>query len=128
MSFWIVYFWIIAILVVVSALGRVFLYFRPDQVKFYDIVESVISIAAIAGLHGYVYQSAYLSPFFWQVTWILLLAAWLASLRDQKNGEMINKIGLKKGIAVIAVTAILGFPTLLVLFAYAFLSKSLWND
>jgi hypothetical protein len=128
MQFWIIYFWIIAVLVVFSALGRIYLYFRTDEVKFYDLVESVISLVAIAGLHGYVYQSAYLSPFFWQIVWTLLLVTWLASLRGRKNREMIRKIGVKKGVAVIAATTIIGFPTLVGLFAYGFLSNSLWNN
>ena len=128
MQFWIIYFWIIAILVVFTALGRIYLYFRTDEVKFYDLVESAISLVAIAGLHGYVYQSAYLSPFFWQIAWTLLLVTWLASLRGRKNREMINKIGVKKGVAVILATTIIGFPTLVGLFNFAFLSYRLWDN
>ncbi len=127
MQFWIIYFWIIAVLVVFTLLGRIYLYFRTDEVKFYDLVESAISLVAIAGLHGYAYQSPYLSPFFWQIVWILLLVTWLASLGGRKNREMINKIGVNKGVVVIMATTIIGIPTLVGLFSYAFLSSGLWD-
>ncbi len=127
MQFWIIYFWIIAALVVFTALGRIYLYFRTDAVKFYDLVESGISVVVIAGLHGYAYQSAYLSPIFWQVVWLMLLFTWLAGLRGRKNREMIDKIGFKKAVGVIAATTIIGFPTLIALFVYAFLSHGLWH-
>ena len=87
MPFWIMYFWIIAALVTFSALGRIYLYFRTDRVKVYDLVESAISLVAIVGLHGYVYQSTYLSPLFWQIVWVLLLVTWLASLGVEKTAS-----------------------------------------
>ncbi len=128
MQFWIIYFWIIAVLVVFTLFGRIYLYFRTDAVTVYDLVESVISVVAIVGLHGYAYQSAYLSPLFWQIAWILLLITWLAGLKGRKNREMISKIGLKKGIAVILATTIIGLPTLAGLFIYGFLSGKLWGN
>lgn len=127
MQFWIVYFWIIAVLVVFTAIGRMYLYFRTDEVKPYDLVESAVSLAAIAGLYGYAFQTAYLLPLFWQIVWVALLVTWLASLRGRKNREMINKIGAGRGIAIITATSIIGFPTLVGLFCYGFLSGGLWN-
>ena len=122
MEFWTIYFWLIAVLVIGSALGRLDLYFRSEMVNAYDLIESGISVVAIVGLHGYVYRASYLSPVFWKFVWFLLLLTWLASLGSRKNRELVEKIGAKKGIAIIAATSIIGMPTLVGLFIYGFLS------
>lgn len=122
MNVWTLYFWVIAVLVIGTALGRLYLYFRTEVVTAYDLVESGVSVVAIVGLYGYVYQTNYLAPIFWQFVWVLLLLTWFVSLGSGKNREMIKKIGAKKGIAVIAATTIIGLPTLVGLFIYGFLS------
>lgn len=122
MNVWTLYFWVIAVLVIGTALARLYLYFRTEVVTAYDLVESGVSVVAIVGLYGYVYQTNYLAPIFWQFVWVLLLLTWFVSLGSGKNREMIKKIGAKKGIAVIAATTIIGLPTLVGLFIYGFLS------
>lgn len=127
MKIWIVYFWFIAILVAISAIGRIYLFAKRDAVTIFDLIESLISLVAIVGLYGFAYQMPLVSSLFWKMIWFLLLMTWLWSLFGAKNVEMIEKIGMANGTAVIALTSAIGIPTLVGLLFYSFRSDSLWN-
>lgn len=127
MKIWIVYFWFIAILVAISAIGRIYLFAKRDAVTIFDLIESLISLVAIVGLYGFAYQMPLVSALFWKMIWFLLLMTWLWSLFGAKNVEMIEKIGMANGTAVIALTSAIGIPTLVGLLFYSFRSDSLWN-
>jgi hypothetical protein len=128
MIVWIIYFWFIAILVVLSAFGRVYLYFKSEAVRIYDLIESFVSVAAIIGLYGFVYQVPILSSGFWKVIWILITLVWLWSIFPAKNKELIEKFGMAKASMIIALTSVIGVPTLIGLAFYGFCSSGLWEN
>lgn len=127
MLIWTIYFWLIALLVGASAIGRVYLFFTREIVTAYDLIESLISLIAMAGLYGFVYQTPIITPVFWKIVWIALLLTWVWSLFGAKNVELIEQIGLAKGAAVISLISMLGIPTLVGLCIYSFRSATLWN-
>jgi hypothetical protein len=96
MLIWIIYFWLIAILVGVSAIGRFYLFFTREIVTGYDLVESLISLIAIVGLYGFVYRTPIVTPTFWKVIWVLLMLTWIWSFFGAKNAEMIEKLVWRK--------------------------------
>jgi hypothetical protein len=128
MLVWIIYFWLIAILVAASAIGRGYLYFRSETVKLYDLFESLVSIFAIIGLYGFAYQIPLLSATFWKIIWLLLVLTWLYSIFAAKNEELIENFGMAKASTIIALTSILGVPTLIGLAFYSFRSSNLWDN
>ena len=125
---WIIYFWLIALLVVVSAAARVYLYFTREIVTFYDLIESLISLVAIVGLYGFAYQTPLSATMFWKIVWFLLLLSWIWSFFGVKNIEMIEKVGLANGTAIFALTSMIGIPALVGLFFYSFRSENLWSQ
>ena len=127
MLLWTVYFWISALLVVGSAIARVYLYFTREIVTVYDLIESLVSVIAIVGLFGFAYQTPLATPAFWKVVWFFLVLTWIGSFFAAKNVEMIESVGLAKGSAIIALVSILGVPTLVGLFFYSFRSAILWD-
>lgn len=128
MLIWIIYFWLIAILVVFSAVGRIYLFFTSEAVKGFDLIESFISVTAIIGLYGFAYQTPVLNPMFWKIIWVLLTVTWLWSFFAVKNIELVDKVGLTKASAIVALTSVVGVPTLVGLFFYSFRSSTLWNN
>jgi hypothetical protein len=128
MIIWIIYFWFIAVLVVLSAFGRAFLYFKSEAVRIYDLIESLISITAIVGLYGFVYQVPILTADFWKVILILITLAWIWSIFSAKNKELIKKFGMAKASMIIALTSVIGIPTLIGLAIYGFRSSGLWEN
>ncbi len=102
MLIWIIYFWLIAILVVFSAVGRIYLFFTSEAVKGFDLIESFISVTAIIGLYGFAYQTPVLNPMFWKIIWVLLTVTWLWSFFAVKNIELVDKVGLTKASAIVA--------------------------
>ncbi len=102
MLIWTIYFWLIAVLVVFSALGRIYLFFSSETVKVFDLIESFISVAAIVGLYGFAYQTPVLNPMFWKIIWVLLTVTWLWSFFAVKNIELVDKVGLTKASAIVA--------------------------
>ena len=127
MLIWTIYFWLMALLVGASAIGRVYLFFTREIVTAYDLIESLISLIAMVGLYGFVYQTPIITPIFWKIIWIALLLTWVWSLFGAKNVELIEKIGLAKGAAIISLISMLGIPTLVGLCIYSFRSAALWN-
>lgn len=127
MLIWIIYFWLIAILVGVSAIGRFYLFFTREIVTGYDLVESLISLIAIVGLYGFVYRTPIVTPTFWKVIWVLLMLTWIWSFFGAKNAEMIEKVGLAKGTAIFSLISMLAVPTLVGLCIYSFRSEALWS-
>ncbi|MEJ7701284.1 MAG: hypothetical protein WKF71_16795 [Pyrinomonadaceae bacterium] len=101
-----------ALLVGASAIGRVYLFFTREIVTVYDLIESLISLIAIVGLYGFAYQTPIITPIFWKIVWIALLLTWVWSLFGAKNVELIEKVGLAKGAAIISLISMLGIPTL----------------
>ncbi len=127
MLIWTIYFWLMALLVGASAIGRVYLFFTREIVTVYDLIESLISLIAIVGLYGFAYQTPIITPIFWKIVWIALLLTWVWSLFGAKNVELIEKVGLAKGAAIISLISMLGIPTLVGLCIYSFRSATLWN-
>ena len=127
MFIWIIYFWLMALLVGLSAIGRVYLFFTAEIVTVYDLVESLISLIAVVGLYGFVYQKPIAARTFWKFVWILLLLTWIWSFFAAKNTEMIEKFGLAKGALIIILIAGLAVPSLIGLYLYSFRSVALWN-
>ena len=127
MLFWKIYFWLMAFLVGLSAIGRVYLYFTREIVTVYDLVESLISLIAIVGLYGFVYQKPLAAPLFWKFIWILLLLTWIWSFFSAKNAGMIEKFGFAKAALLITLIAGLAVPSLIGLYLYSFRSNALWN-
>ena len=127
MLLWIIYFWLMAFLIGLSAIGRVYLFFTREIVTVYDLVESLISLTAIVGLYGFVYQKPIAAPLFWKVVWMLLMLSWILSFFAAKNAEMIEKFGLTKSAIIIILIAALAVPTLIGLYRYSFRSAALWN-
>ena len=127
MLIWTIYFWLMAVLVVLSAIERVYLFFTREIVTGYDLVESLISLIAIVGLYGFTYQTPIVTPTFWKFVWILLMLTWIWSFFAAKNAEMIEKFGLAKGAAIISLIAVLAVPTLVGLCLYSFRSAALWS-
>lgn len=127
MLFWTIYFWVMAILVGASAIGRVYLFFTREVVTAYDLIESLVSLVAIAGLFGFVYQTPIAIPEFWKVVWVVLMLTWIWSFFGAKNIEMIENIGLAKGSAIFSLISMLAVPTLVGLCIYSFRSANLWN-
>ena len=124
---WLIYFWIAAPVTVVSAIGRIYLYFRRDIVTAYDLAESFISLAAIVGLYGYVYSAAILAPLLWRVILALIVCSWLWNFFAPKNRAMVKEMGTIKGAAVISIIQLLALPAIIGLYLYSFRSSALWH-
>ena len=114
-----------AVLIVVSAIGRVYLFFTREIVTGYDLVESLVSLIAIVGLYGFAYQTPIAAPTLWKVVWVLLMFTWIWSFFAAKNAEIVEKLGLAKGAAVITLIAVLAVPALVGLCLYSFRSTAL---
>ncbi|CAN5523825.1 hypothetical protein BH10ACI1_BH10ACI1_24920 [soil metagenome] len=127
MLLWTIYFWLMALLVGASAIGRVYLFLTREIVTAYDLVESLVSLVAIVGLFGFVYQTPIAVPTFWKVVWVLLVLTWVWSFFGAKNVEMIEKVGLAKGAAIFSVISMLAVPSLVGLCIYSFRSEALWS-
>jgi hypothetical protein len=127
MLIWIIYFWVVAILTGLSAIGRVYLFFTREIVTVYDLVESLIGVIAIVGLYGFAYQTPIATPVFWKIIWALLMLTWLWSFFAAKNAEMIDKVGLSKAAAILSLISMLAVPALVGLCIYSFRSTTLWN-
>ena len=127
MLLWTIYFWLMALLVGASAIGRVYLFFTREIVTAYDLIESLISLVAIVGLFGFAYQTPIATPTFWKVVWILLMLTWIWSFFGAKNVEMIEKTGLAKGAAIFSLISMLAVPALVGLCIYSFRSATLCN-
>lgn len=127
MLLWTIYFWLMALLVGVSAIGRVYLFFTRQIVTAYDLIESLTSLIAVVGLFGFAYQTPIAAPTFWKVVWVLLMLTWVWSFFGAKNVEMIEKTGLAKGATIFSLISMLAVPALVGLCIYGFRSEALWN-
>lgn len=128
MLIWTIYFWLMALLVGASAIGRIYLFFTRKIVTAYDLIESLISLIAIVGLYGFVYQTPIITPTFWKVVWVLLVLTWIWSFCGAKNIEMIEKVGLAKGAAIFSLISMSAVPTLVGFCLYSFRSAALWKE
>ena len=127
MLIWKIYFWIAAVVTVLSAIGRVYLLTTRGVVTAYDLVESLIALVALVGLYGFAYQTPIAAPILWKFVFVLLTGTWLWSFFAAKNAAMIEKLGLGKGAAALAVISMLAVPALVALSFYGFRSTALWK-
>ncbi|HEY8559207.1 MAG TPA: hypothetical protein VIL74_02305 [Pyrinomonadaceae bacterium] len=108
-----------------SAIGRGYLFFTHEIVTAYDLIESLISLAAIIGLYGFAYQTPIITPTFWKVIWVLLMMTWFLRFFGAKNVEMIEKVVSAKGAAIFSIFSTLAVPTFVGLCIYSFRSETL---
>ena len=128
MLIWVVYFWVVAVATVLSALGRLYLYFtRGGVVTAYDLVESILALSALGGLYGFAYQSPVGTPAVWKAMFALLVAAWLWNLAAPKSQVIVDKFGAGKGGAALAALLMLAVPEIVGLYLYGFRSQALWK-
>ena len=128
MLLWVVYFWVVAVAIVLSAIGRIYLYFaRGDVVTVYDIAESLLALSALVGLYGFAYQSPVASPGVWKAMFALLVAAWLWNLVAPKSQVIVDKFGAGKGGAALSALLMLAVPELVGIYLYGFRSQALWK-
>ena len=127
MSGWLVYVWAFSVVLVLSAVGRVFLlYKRPDVVSRLDIYEAFFSLIAIPALFGFAYQKPYGIRFFWIVFCVVLSAFSAYQFFTPKMRKLYQKGWLISG-GTIGLQTIIGFPALWALFRYSFFEAWLWK-
>jgi hypothetical protein len=118
MLIWIIYFWIAAVIAVLSAVGRVYLFLACGIVTPYDLMESLVALFAVVGLYGFAYQTPIATPTLWKVAFVLLAGTWLWGFFAAKNSAMIDKLGMAKGGAALAIIQMLAVPGLVGLSLY----------
>lgn len=118
-----VYFWIFASVIVLSALGRLYLFIKGgNRVQIYELFESLIAILGTLGLYGYVYSLNFGSKLFWKVIFIFLLLSFLYSLFKPKSISAYKKLGNRKAVLLIGATALFSLPATYMLGLYAYSS------
>jgi len=118
--FWSLYFWLFAIVIVGSAIGRVALYFiKPGSVSVRDVLFSLPGCACVVALHAYIHQMP-LGP---SLLWITLACAlpvlyWI-EMRDKKALGAMQKLGRSKAIVIFGATFLFTLPGYIALVLHA---------
>ena len=127
MHFWSIYIWMFSVLLVLSAIGRVVLFFRrPDLVSRLDLVEAGFGLICIPALLGFLYQRAYAIPIFWQGICVVVILLSFYQFFTPKMQKLYQKGFLISALTII-LQMILGGPGLWALVQYAFLDGRLWK-
>ncbi len=127
MSGWLIYVWAFSVILVLSALGRVFLFFkRPDVVSRLDIYEAFVSLIAIPALFGFAYQKPHGFRIFWIIFCVALSSFSIYQFFTPKMKKLYRK-GWLVSTGTIAFQTTIGFPALWALFRYSFFETWLWK-
>jgi len=113
------YLWFIIIIYVLSALGRIVLYFKTDKVSKIDLIESGFGIINSIGLYGYLYEYYFFNNFFWYFIIAANIGFGVYNLVSKKTKKVTEKIGLKKTIFIMSIMYFITAPQLYFLIVYA---------
>ena len=123
---WKIYIWAFSLLLLLSAIGRLVLFFkRRDLVSPLDLTEAVIGLIAVPALFGFAYQRAYGPNSLWMVLCILMVGLSVYQFFTPKMKKLYAK-GWFVSTGVIVLQIVLGSPALWALIRYSFFEPSLW--
>jgi hypothetical protein len=124
---WKIYFVCLAVLVVGSFFGRIFLFAKkPGVVKRFDLLQSIIGIVALVGVYGFAYNVKIANQVVWVAVSALVIVFWLLEFFQPKTTVVVEKIGLAKASLLFGAMALITLPGYVALISYAF-SQSLWE-
>lgn len=114
------YLWFMIALFVLSALGRVVLFYKTDAVSIIDLIESLIALISCVGLYGYLQTKYFLSSSFWFSIIFVGVSLGLFNLFfSEKTFKLIEKVGLRNAILILAASYIITAPCIYFLYLYA---------
>ncbi len=126
MTGWQIYVWAFAVMLVLSAAGRVILFFkRPTVVSRLDIVEGLIGLIAIPALFGFAYQKPNGPHALWMILCAVFVVLSIYQFFTPKMKKLYQKGWLVSGGAI-GLQAALGAPALWALVRYSFFEPALW--
>lgn len=114
------YLWVIIIMFVASAIGRVFLFFKSGNVSIIDLSEAFLGLVNSVGLYGYLQKKYFLTSFFWYGTLAVGLGFGVYNIfYSPKTFELVAKVGKEKAYLVIGLGYLFTAPHMYFLFLYA---------
>lgn len=118
---WKIYFVFLAVLVVGSLLGRIIIRIkRPDLVKRFDIISSVVGSISLVGIYGYVYSVPIATRGLWIFITIVVFVFWVLEFFQPKTKHLVANIGRLKASLLLGATTLLTLPGYIALLLYAF--------
>lgn len=117
---WQLYFWLFALLMAGTTLGRAALYFlKPGSVSVYDIVESLPGLACVFAVYGFVHGVLFGSRALWLALACLIPITYVISMRGTKSRAAIRKLGGLRAALLFGCAFILTLPAYVALVLYA---------
>jgi hypothetical protein len=122
---WKVYIWAFCVLLVLSAIGRVVLFFkRRDLVSPLDVVEAFVGLAVMPALLGFAYQRQIAPQALWMILSLVITGMSIYQFFTPKMTKLYEKGWLVAG-GVIALQGAIGAPALWALVKYSFFEHPL---
>ena len=117
---WQLYFWLFALLMIGTTIGRAVLYFvKPGSVSIYEIVESLPGLACVVAVYGFAYGVLLGSKPIWLAVACALPILYITSMLSGKARIAYRKLGTSKAILVFGTTFLLTLPAYVALVLYA---------
>ncbi|MFT4114655.1 hypothetical protein [Silvibacterium sp.] len=122
-SFWHIYVWVFAGILVLSAIGRFLIFLRRrDLVQPIELVEAILGLLAVPALFGFAYQQRLGSPLLWMALCVVLGVASVNQFFSPKMKKIYLR-GWLPSIATIGIQALISAPAIWALVRYAFFSR-----
>ena len=127
MHLWRIYLWTFSVIVLLSGIGRLVLFFKkPGAVSKMDLAGGAVGIVAIPALLGFAYQRPCGLHLFWQLLTLVLGGLSVYEFFTPKVRALFTK-SIPLGIGLTALQIALGGPALFALFRYSFFEPALWS-
>jgi len=127
MHLWKIYVQVFSVISVLSALGRIFLFFKkPGLVSRIDVFEGFVGLLALPALFGFAYQRPYGHHLVWVFLSILVIILSAYQFFTPKM-KKVYQMGWVKAGGLIGAQALLGVPALWALLKYSFWQPALWK-